>query len=73
MPGSDTPNFAFYRPANGETGWGAAVDDSFTDLDALLTQMQADIAAAVDVAVNLDGGSPSSTYGGIAVIDGGSP
>ncbi len=33
---STTPNYALYKPAVNETGWGAAVDSNFDTIDAAL-------------------------------------
>jgi hypothetical protein len=34
--GTNTTNYNFYKPAEDETGWADAVNDSFDDLDSLL-------------------------------------
>lgn len=49
--GSDTTNFHFYRPSDGETGWGTAVGDSFTDIDTALTQLSFNVKAPAFAAV----------------------
>lgn len=65
--GTFTPNFNLYKPAIGETGWGALVDTNFDTIDANLSN-GLPRAYRSGCATTLNGGTPSTTIS-IAVGD----
>lgn len=57
--GTTTPNFNLYKPAIGETGWGALVDTNFDTIDANLVN-GLPRAYLAGLKTSLSGGSPST-------------